>query len=63
MKNRKDKTNSVESVAQFELLNSKLRKLSELQKGQEEMPRSTDAVLSLQRQQPLLHVEINVEVP
>lgn len=32
-------------------------------KGQEEMPRSTDAMLSLERQQPRLNVEINVEVP
>lgn len=54
---------SVKSLAKAELFNSKLWKLSVIVKGQEEMPRSTDAILSLQRQQPWLNVEINVEVP
>lgn len=57
------KMHSVKSLAQAELFNSKLWKLLVIVKGQEEMPRSTDAILSLERQQPWLNVEINVEVP
>lgn len=36
---------------------------SNREKGQEGMPRSTDAILSLERRQPGLSVEINVRVP
>lgn len=41
----------------------KLGKLSVTVKGQEELPRSTDAKLSLERQQPRLNAEMNVQVP
>lgn len=51
---------SVKNHAQAELLHSKL---SVIVKGQEGMPRSTDAALSLEHQQPRQNVEINVEVP
>lgn len=54
---------SVKNLAKAELLHSKLCKLSVIVKGQEEMPRSTDAALSLEHQQPRQNAEINVEVP
>lgn len=63
-RNYKEKLlNLVKNLTQAALLNSKLPKLSVIVKGREEMPRSTDAILSLERQQPWLSVEINVEVP